>query len=574
MLEHNLAAIRYANYDIFVGAYPNDPATQSVVRGVMRRFGRVHLCVCPNPGPTSKADCLNWIYQHMLSAERDVTVKSGDWGLPLPSRRQRQPGLLLQKQDPASRCEIVIIHDAEDLIHPDELRLANRLIGDYDMVQTPVLPLPTPWYELTHGLYCDDFAEMHAKDLAVRWRLNGFVPSSGVGTAYSREALDQLAQSDANRVFEPECLTEDYENGLRLHLAGRRQLFVPLSTERDVSSHWSCLFRPRRQRQPGLLEADTPIPLATREFFPRKFTLALRQRTRWVTGISLQSWQRHGWGRSAGQWYWLWRDRKGLIGNPLSFYANLLFVYSFASYWITRWYGMPWSLGTAVSEPAIQSLFWATSLFALSQLTVRAICSARIYGAWFALLVPLRSVVGNLLNSLATVNALCRFATARITRRPLAWAKTEHFYPSVAALTAHKRRLGEILVSAGYLAEEALAQALASKPLDTPLGEHLVRLTLLTEERLLEALSRQSGMPAEMVDPQKVLRRVARCLPGYLQLERRLIPVRLESGQLHLASPTIPGDEVQSEVRKHTRLPLRFVLVTPKNYRRLCEALL
>ena len=36
------------------------------------------------------------------------------------------------------------------------------------MVQVPVLPLPTPFAELTHGVYCDEFAEfqnidMHAK---------------------------------------------------------------------------------------------------------------------------------------------------------------------------------------------------------------------------------------------------------------------------------------------------------------------------------------------------------------------------------------------------------------------------
>src|SRR3954452_11997165 len=31
MLEHNLSAIRYSNYDVFVGVYPNDPLTERAV---------------------------------------------------------------------------------------------------------------------------------------------------------------------------------------------------------------------------------------------------------------------------------------------------------------------------------------------------------------------------------------------------------------------------------------------------------------------------------------------------------------------------------------------------------------
>jgi adsorption protein B len=35
--------------------------------------------------------------------------------------------------------------------------------------------------------------------------------------------------------------------------------------------------------------------MATREFFPQSIKTAIRQRTRWVTGIALQTWDRHGW---------------------------------------------------------------------------------------------------------------------------------------------------------------------------------------------------------------------------------------------------------------------------------------
>src|SRR5215218_5872738 len=71
MLEHNLASIRYSEFHIFAGCYPNDAKTQEAVRTVERRFPNVHLAVCPHDGPTSKADCLNWVYQHMLLYEEE-----------------------------------------------------------------------------------------------------------------------------------------------------------------------------------------------------------------------------------------------------------------------------------------------------------------------------------------------------------------------------------------------------------------------------------------------------------------------------------------------------------------------
>jgi adsorption protein B len=131
MLEHNLSVIRYANFDVFVGVYPNDPATVRAVRDVAARHPHVHLAMCPHDGPTSKGDCLNWIYRWMEGHE-----KRG-----------------------ALHFDVIVTHDAEDLIHPDALRLINWFSPAYDMVQVPVLPLPTGIAEVTHGLYCDEFAE-------------------------------------------------------------------------------------------------------------------------------------------------------------------------------------------------------------------------------------------------------------------------------------------------------------------------------------------------------------------------------------------------------------------------------
>ena len=50
-----------------------------------------------------------------------------------------------------------------------------------------------------------------------------------MGTGYRRDALERLARASSNRLFEPEALTEDYENGLRLFRLGCSQAFVPIS---------------------------------------------------------------------------------------------------------------------------------------------------------------------------------------------------------------------------------------------------------------------------------------------------------------------------------------------------------
>ena len=63
MLESTSDRLDYANYDIFVGCYPNDEATQFEVARAAFDRPHIHRVVCPNPGPTSKADCLNWVVE-------------------------------------------------------------------------------------------------------------------------------------------------------------------------------------------------------------------------------------------------------------------------------------------------------------------------------------------------------------------------------------------------------------------------------------------------------------------------------------------------------------------------------
>ena len=110
MLSSNSRLLRYAQAHYFVGVYLNDPLTQDEVRKAQRQYPNIHMVLVPHDGPTSKADCLN----QMIS---DIFIFEAE-------HRMRFAGM--------------VMHDSEDLIHPLELKLFNRIVDIYDFVQLPV----------------------------------------------------------------------------------------------------------------------------------------------------------------------------------------------------------------------------------------------------------------------------------------------------------------------------------------------------------------------------------------------------------------------------------------------------
>jgi len=516
MVEHNIAANRYRNWDIFIGAYPNDAPTLAAIREARKQVKNVHVAVCPHDGPTSKADNLNWIYQRMLLMEEEEDV----------------------------HFDVIMTHDAEDIIHPDSLRWINYFAEKYDMVQIPVLALPTPLRELTHGVYCDEFAEFQMKDLRARQVLGGFIPSCGVGTGFKRQALEKLAAAHSNRIFEPVCLTEDYENGFRMHRLGCRQFFVPV------------------------YRGETGF-VATREYFPRRFKAAVRQRTRWMMGIALQSWQRHGWRDTATQLYWFWRDRKGLVGNLAAPLSNLLFLYGALTWLWSRHTGLPWGLARVAQNSMLRYAFYATLGLQMFHMLIRACCSTRVYGMAFALGVPVRAMWGNWINCFATVMAYYRYFSAVARGRPLVWLKTEHAYPNRAALIENRRKLGEVLVGCQYLDLRELESALAAKPAGTRLGDYLIAQGTLSESDVYEALSLQQNIPFGKPGPEVISRPITRSLPVDVAKRWKVLPYKVAAGHLFIAGSELPSDEMHSELRRFSSLEFRFHLVTPTEFEEL-----
>jgi bacteriophage N4 adsorption protein B len=535
MLEHNLSQIDYANYEVWLGVYPNDLATQAKASACRLRFPRVHYIVCPHDGPTTKADCLNWIYQGLRREE----ARSG------------------------RRYEIILQHDAEDLIHPRSLRLAQQYCASHEMVQLPVFPLPTPLWQLTHGTYCDFFAEAHLKDLWVRTALGGFLPSAGVGTAYRRDALEKLEAAKDGQLFDPASLTEDYTIGLELHRLACSQAII------------HELARPPHAQQhvPG---SDSPsLLVATRAFFPRGFRAAVRQRARWMTGIALQSWHRFGWQYRQGQAYWLWRDRKGLLNHPVSVLANLVFVYGFVCWLWSIEAGVPWTLGNEItSTPWLSRLLVLNVLLLAWRQAAQAACTGRIYGWRQALTVPLRAPWANLINCCATLQALRVYWAAHRQGQEVGWTKTQHAYPDRRQLAHAGARLGEILVARKVLNRRQVQQALGRRRLGERLGECLVRSGLLTQVTLYEALGAQHGLPLATLRSSDIDPRALRCLPEPMRKKLRLIPFRLDApSQLWLAGPEAPAELLSKKLARFERFEARFVLITPSNYQEITAGL-
>jgi hypothetical protein len=279
-------------------------------------------------------------------------------------------------------------------------------------------------------------------------------------------------------------------------------------------------------------------------------------------GIALQSWERHGWWSRLA--YWFWRDRKGIAGNLVAPLTNLLFLFGLLT--LATGHRIP---GT----PGLRWLFICTLALSALQLAIRAGCTARIYGLRFACGVPVRAMLGNWLNCLATAQALWRYFLAKARRRPLVWLKTEHMYPSRAALMAHKRPLGEILVARGKLDRSLLETAVKHKPAQERLGAYLMRMGVLEESALYKALSEQQNLPFGLPGPQ-IASHATRALPASIARKWKVLPFRVASGELFLAGPELPSDEMAAELRSFSRLSIRYHLVTPEEFERMAKAYL
>ena len=121
MLRSTLERFGDGDYRLFVGHYRNDPATLAAIESV--GAPRVVIVEIDADGPTTKADCLNRLYAALVAYEAAIEREA----------------------------KAIVLHDAEDVVHPMELKLFDRLTEYAGVVQLPVVPLINPEFSLGGG---------------------------------------------------------------------------------------------------------------------------------------------------------------------------------------------------------------------------------------------------------------------------------------------------------------------------------------------------------------------------------------------------------------------------------------
>ena len=380
MVANALASLRHPDWRLYVGCYPNDPATIAAIERTAAGDSHVRIVVGNAPGPTTKAGCLNWIWQAMVADERTD-------GVPVKA---------------------VVLHDAEDIVHADELTLYDALIERFALVQIPVHPLIVPGVGLSGALisghYCGEFSEAHGKQVVVREAVGAAVPSAGVGCAIARDVLGTIAGA-SDGPFDPESLTEDYELGLRIGAQGGRGAFVRLPA------------------------ADGRGLVAVHACFPHTIHGAVRQKARWMTGIALAGWDRLGWsGGIAERWMRL-RDRRA----PL---AAVVLAAGYAALVGWGFLGLAVLLGgRAIPVQAPTALIVANSALLVWRIGMRGAITGRSHGWRMGLLAPVHMLIGNIVAMMAAARAIGLYV-ALVRHGRLRWEKTAHVFPTAAAETA------------------------------------------------------------------------------------------------------------------------------------------
>jgi bacteriophage N4 adsorption protein B len=355
-------------YRIYVGCYPNDAASISEVIRAARFDPAIRLVVCDHPGPTTKADCLNRLWRALISDE----LKDG------------------------TKAKAIILHDAEDAVHPDALRLFDYLIEKAAAVQLPVIPVRVPGSRWISGHYCDEFAEAHGKSMVVREAIGAALPLAGVGCAIERNRLGRIAIGRHGEPFDPKSLTEDYELGLGIGHQGGKVILA------------------------RMLDRNGKL-VGTRACFPDRLDTAVRQKTRWMTGIALAGWDRLGWQGGIAEYWMRLRDRKALFAAIVLTAAYLCIALSV----ILLLANMSGMFRLKPLRPVTEMLLLANGMLLFWRLAIRAAFVGREQGWVEALCSIPRSILANIIAIKAARKASWTYLR-HIMGKPLVWDKTTH----------------------------------------------------------------------------------------------------------------------------------------------------
>lgn len=533
MLKYNVYTIDYENYDIFVGVYSNDPETVKSVRESAEKLPHVQCVIGPDPGPTNKARNLNAIYNYILEHEKSHHV----------------------------HYDIFVLNDSEDIIHELSLKLYNYLMPKNSMVQIPIFPLDVPLTSLIHWTYAAEFSEIHTKDIHVRERIGGLVPSAGVGTAFSREALDILKESRNGIPFATNTLTEDYNTSLQIRLHKLRQIFAMQYVYRTRWKKKWYFFGP-------LVPTIVKEYIATRAMFPNEYTKSVRQKARWIYGIAFEEWINTGWPGNIATLYTLLHDRKSIFTHLVTGLFFILLPFWFIYDLYTR--NLPYypSLQDGFDQyPWVWHMIIFSSILMINRALQRAISTYRVYGIWPAITsIPLILYV-NVINLHALLRAYSTFLFVPKKTGQAKWDKTDHTFPASSLLLPYKLKLGEVLMGHHLITQDQLNLALTIQgKIGDQLGDVLVRLGFVSNKQISTALAHQYDL--ELISPEQAQMLTEESLPlitakAYKLLNKyHCLPIKISGKHVTVAIKD-PSNELALEKSISLLKPysVKFVLI-------------
>lgn len=458
-------------YHIFLGVYPNDEGTMRVAKELEEEFSNVHKVIHVLNGPSSKADNLNNVIKNIYIFEKENYLE----------------------------FQAIVIHDSEDLIHPYEFKLENYLLEKYSAIQIPVFPLQkmpkisNVFQNMISGTYADEFAENHYRLLLGRTATDAFVPSAGTGFVIRRDILNNFPDGE---VFPVGSLTEDYKLSLQFKQMGYDVHYVL----EDVS----------RLRADGTVDREF---ISTRSMFPSNYLAAVRQKTRWIYGITIQTFKLRDIFKNRKlnfpSKYSLYKDWKAKFSNILLGFGYIILVY----FLISLFYDLP------IMYPKY-SFSWYLMLFLsiimVERQVLRFIAVKNVYGiksgiisSFFPPLLPFRMIIGNIINFHATIRAwkmnIVKNRKKKSRGKPK-WSKTDHEFLEEEVLRRFRRNLGDTLLYKELIDSEELNKALnISKEKNQRLGITLTELELVNSDRVIRSVCEIEQKPYININIKKLL---------------------------------------------------------------------
>lgn len=544
MLKLAIKNIYYNNYVLFVGLYPNDPESIAAVKELDSLSNKIVTLLAPHDGPTTKADNLNAMYKGMVTYEKRHGFQ----------------------------FEIIVLHDAEDIIHPYSLKIFNHLMPRKQAIQLPVIPLAVPATNWVHWSYNDEFAEMHTKTMFARENINGLVPSAGVGTAIAREALEiKRASSKEGFIFNPISHAEDYSLTLDLLELNIRTIFVQqfvksITTRKKWGFFGPLVYRTKVER------------VATRSMFPFHYYSAVKQKARWITGITLDEWRYPGiHKKSWGLLYTFFLDHKALVSHLMSFVGYIIL-----GYYLVYLAGLIF-FGHDIIPIFIPADHWLWIILIIdfflmcNRMLQRAIAVTRVYSFGEGLLAIPRLLVGTIINFHALVRALRIFFNNRGAKRSnephkKVWIKTVHSFLPMHTQDHFMLHLGELALHHGKNEKNILSALERQSQVKNYLGEILKEGKYhVSEEEVLKCLAILHKMvifnrlPTIFPTEEEIKNR---CSPQFVKIlaKERMLLLAFTPSYIEIGVPYILEIKEQVAFEKEHSISVLWRFLTPQEW--------